>query len=67
LFRLCSAQIIAIERHPHITQIQIHPGGGRHGGRYYKISTCTQGEIKVVDNATYRPTPGEKATIIPAD
>ena len=50
--------------HPEISQVQIHPGGGRHGGSYYKISTTTQGTIKVVDSSTYKPSVGEKAKII---
>lgn len=58
------AIIIEIKGHPEISQIQYHPGGGRHGGSYYKVSTTTQGTVKVVDPATYKPTPGEKATII---
>lgn len=56
---------IRVSGHPEIANIQVHPGGGRHGGAYYKISTSTQGKIKVVDPATYIPTPGEKAKIIP--
>jgi hypothetical protein len=55
---------IRVEGHPEITNIQVHPGGGRHGGSYYKISTSTQGKIKVVDPDTYKPTEGEKADII---
>jgi hypothetical protein len=55
---------IRIERHPIIGNIQVHPGGGRHGGAYYKISTSNQGIIKIVDRTTYVPTPGEKAKII---
>ena len=55
---------IRIQGHPKIANIQVHPGGGRHGGSYYKISTSTQGTIKIVDPITYKPTPGEKATII---
>lgn len=47
-----------------IQNIQVHPGGGRHGGSYYKLSTSSKGIIKVVDRATYVPTLGEKATII---
>ncbi len=54
---------VRVQGHPKITNVQVHPGGGRHGGSYYKISTSTQGKIKVVDPATYIPTPGEKATI----
>jgi hypothetical protein len=50
-----------------IQNIQVHPGGGRHGGSYYKISTSTRGTLKVVDRATYVPTLGEKATIIYMD
>jgi Flp pilus assembly pilin Flp len=57
------AQIIEIKGHKEITQIQVHPGGGRHGGAYVKISTSTQGKIKVVDPATYKPTPGESVDI----
>jgi len=55
---------IRIKNHPEITNIQVHPGGGRHGGSYYKISTSTQGKIKVVDPKTYLPIQGEKANII---
>ena len=55
---------IRLQKHSTITNIQVHPGGGRHGGSYYKISTSTKGIIKVVDRATYVPTLGEKATII---
>ena len=55
---------IRITGHPEITNIQVHPGGGRHVGSYYKISTSTQGKIKIVDPTTYKPTPGEKAKII---
>jgi RHS repeat-associated protein len=58
------AVIIEVKGHPEISQIQIHPGGGRHGGSYYKISTTTQGTIKVVDSSTYKPSTGEKAKII---
>lgn len=47
-----------------INNIQVHPGGGRHGGAYYKISSSSKGVIKVVDKATYVAAQGEKATII---
>jgi hypothetical protein len=47
-----------------IQQMRWHPGGGRHGGSYWTISTSSKGKIKVVDKDTYIPTPGEKATII---
>uniref|UniRef100_UPI0019341E3F hypothetical protein n=1 Tax=Gilliamella sp. ESL0250 TaxID=2705036 RepID=UPI0019341E3F len=57
------AVIIEVKGHPEISQIQIHPGGGRHGGSYYKVSTTTQGTIKVVDPSTYKPSAGEKAKI----
>ena len=57
---------IKIERFD-IQNIQVHPGGGRHGGSYYKISSSSKGIIKVVDRATYVPTLGEKATIIYMD
>lgn len=49
-----------------------HPGPGWYcygitpqRGSYIKISTSTQGRVKVVDPDTYIPTPGEEATIIP--
>lgn len=58
------AVIIEVKGHPEISQIQYHPGGGRHEGSYYKVSTTTQGTMKVVDPSSYKPTPGEKATII---
>ena len=58
------AQIIEIEGHPSVTQIQVHPGGGRHGGTYIKISTSTEGVVKIVDPATYKAMPGEKARIV---
>ena len=58
------AVIIEVKGHPEISQVQIHPGGGRHGGSYYKVSTTTQGTVKVVDSNTYKPSAGEKATII---
>ncbi|QNP20854.1 hypothetical protein [Providencia rettgeri] len=58
------AVIIEVKGHPEISQIQYHSGGGRHGGSYYKVSTTTQGTMKVVDPSTYKPTQGEKATII---
>jgi len=58
------ARIIRIKGHPSISQIQVHPGGGRHLGAYYKISTTDQGIIKVVDKLTYAPEVGEKARII---
>lgn len=59
------AQIIQVSGHPQITQIQVHPGGGRHGGAYYKISTNTEGKVKVVNPDTYKPTPGEKVRVVP--
>ena len=43
------ATIVEIENHPEIKQIQVHPGGGRHEGAYLKISSQTEGIIKVVD------------------
>lgn len=61
------ATIVEIKGHPEITQIQVHPGGGRHEGAYTKISTSTKGIIKVVNSKTYKPTPGEKATIVTVD
>ena len=58
---------IRIKGNKEISNIQIHPGGGRHGGSYYKISSSTKGKIKIVNKKTYKPTPGEKATIIYMD
>ncbi|MFD0520700.1 hypothetical protein [Paractinoplanes durhamensis] len=45
------AQQVRVEGHPEITNIQVHPGGGRHtpeGSPYWKISTNTQGKTWVV-------------------
>jgi RHS repeat-associated protein len=62
--RSAKAQIVEISGHPQISQIQVHPGGGRHGGAYLKISTTTEGKIKVVDPKTYKPTPDEKVRVV---
>jgi len=58
---------IRIKGHRAVSNIQVHPGGGRHGGAYYKISTNIKGKIKVVDRTTYKPTAGEKVDIIYKD
>lgn len=50
-----------------ITQVQVSPGGGRHGGlSYVKISTNDQGIIKIVDGpeSLYKTNGSENATII---
>lgn len=50
-----------------INQIQISPGGGRHGeAPYIKISTTDQGKIKVVfgKQSDYKHEGNERATII---
>ncbi|SNY34628.1 hypothetical protein SAMN05421748_104312 [Paractinoplanes atraurantiacus] len=42
---------VRIHNHPEITNIQVHPGGGRHtpeGSPYWKISTSTAGKTWVV-------------------
>lgn len=42
---------VRIHGHPEITNIQVHPGGGRHtppGSPYWKISTSTSGKTWVV-------------------
>jgi hypothetical protein len=42
---------VRIQGHPEITNIQVHPGGGRHtpeGSPYWKISTSTVGKIWVI-------------------
>ena len=41
-----------------------HPGGGKHGGSYYGISSGATGKIKVVNPETYIPLKGDKATVI---
>ena len=58
------SEIIKIQGHKKITQIQVSPSSARHGGKYYKISTSDRGVVKVVDKKTYKPAPSEKATII---
>ena len=42
---------VRIQNHPEITNIQVHPGGGRHtpeGSPYWKISTSTAGKTWVI-------------------
>jgi hypothetical protein len=42
---------VRISNHPEITNIQVHPGGGRHtpeGSPYWKISTSTAGKTWVI-------------------
>ncbi|MFI7546705.1 hypothetical protein [Actinoplanes sp. NPDC049599] len=42
---------VRIRNHPEITNIQVHPGGGRHtpeGSPYWKISTNTAGKTWVI-------------------
>ncbi|WP_203839514.1 hypothetical protein [Winogradskya humida] len=42
---------VRVEDHPEITNIQVHPGGGRHtppGSPYWKISTNTSGKKWVI-------------------
>lgn len=64
------AQIIKINNPGNgrnITQLQVSPGGGRHGDNpYIKISTSDQGIIKIVDGTknTYKTDGKENATII---
>ena len=64
------AQIIKINNvgeGRNITQVQVSPGGGRHGANpYVKISTNDQGIIKIVDGIqeTYKTDGKETATII---
>ncbi|MBD5551378.1 MAG: hypothetical protein HDQ96_09390 [Lachnospiraceae bacterium] len=64
------AQIIQINNtggSKNISQVQVSPGGGRHGiGPYVKISTTDQGIIKIVDGieSTYITDGKETATII---
>ncbi|WP_052720703.1 hypothetical protein [Actinoplanes rectilineatus] len=43
---------VRVEGHPVVTNIEVHPGGGRHspaGSPYWKISTSTAGKIWVID------------------
>ena len=46
--------------------IAYHPGGGRHGGSYYKLSSEPTGKIKFV-GPDYVASPGDKAIIIQID
>ncbi|WP_426577410.1 RHS repeat-associated core domain-containing protein [Xenorhabdus stockiae] len=34
--------------------VEVHPGGGTHGGAYYKIATANEGNMKVIDPSTYK-------------
>lgn len=56
--------IVEVKGHPQISQVQVHTGGGRHEGTYYKASTTTEGTIKIVEPSTYKPNPGEKAKLV---
>lgn len=64
------AQIIQVNNlggNKNISQIQVSPGGGRHGkSPYVKVSTTDQGIIKVVDGTEngYKTDGRETATII---
>ena len=64
------AQIIKINNAgggKNISQVQVSPGGGRHGSSpYVKISTTDQGIIKVIDGpkSLYKTDGKETATII---
>ncbi|MFS0861054.1 hypothetical protein, partial [Paenibacillus taichungensis] len=64
------AKIIKIQNtggDKNITQMQVSPGGGRHGeSPYVKISTSDQGIIKIVDGSenVYKTDGAETATII---
>ncbi|MBA4602110.1 hypothetical protein [Thermoactinomyces mirandus] len=64
------AQIIKINNPgagKNITQVQVSPGGGRHGSSpYVKISTNDQGIIKIVDGleSNYKTDGKETAKII---
>ena len=49
------ADKVSINGKSQISQIQVHPGGGRHTeGPYYKISTSSKGIIKVIDPTDYK-------------
>ena len=64
------AQIIKINNPgggKNISQVQVSPGGGRHGSSpYVKISTTDQGIIKIIDGSEslYKTDGKETATII---
>ena len=64
------AQIIKINNpsgRKNISQVQVSPGGGRHGSSpYVKISTTDQGIIKIIDGSEsfYKTDGKETATII---
>ena len=67
------AQIIQVNNSgngKNISQVQVSPGGGRHGSDpYVKISTTDKGIVKVVEGSknTYKTDGKEKATIIFAE
>ena len=64
------AQIITVSnasKSRNISQIQVSPGGGRHGGSpYVKISTTDNGKFKIVDGTAdnYKSNGKETAEII---
>jgi RHS repeat-associated protein len=57
------ATIVEVQGHPQITQIQVHPGGGRHVGSYVKVSSSTKGTIRVIDSS-FKGAEQIKGTII---
>ncbi|WP_346882953.1 RHS repeat-associated core domain-containing protein [uncultured Algibacter sp.] len=54
-----NARIVSVKGHSSVAQVQVHAGGGRHSGSYYKIST-NDGKIKVLNPETYKHIEGEK-------
>ena len=56
---------IRIKGHTEIMNIQIHPGGGRHVTKYYKIST-NKGKVWVVPKE-FKADPGMKGSIVYID
>ncbi|MCJ7957688.1 MAG: hypothetical protein MUW57_14340 [Pseudomonas sp.] len=47
------AQAYTVEGHPKISEIQYHPGGGKHqAGEYYKFTYKDGLEVRVIDPAS---------------
>lgn len=58
------AIIYEVSGHSDINKVQYHPGGGIHGGSYYKIETKGQSSVKVVgDDYKFTADPDKHGTL----
>jgi hypothetical protein len=58
------AIVYEVSGHSDINKVQYHPGGGVHGGSYYKIETKGQSSVKVVgDDYKFTADPDKHGTL----